>query len=314
MEGRDAEPSNGASSPPTSLLLTPDETLTFTWTREKDLPKATLSAYNSSNNTVLTFKVKTTAPKRYHVRPPHGFVRPGETASILLSMAARDTASLWWDAVDSKGEQIKTEDKFQVQFAVVPESFASQFLQGDVDEKEVMKSIQNLWKELGELDKAQQKKRITSKRLTTKFEFPMNLSSTVAPRNLPAPAGAGHGSVASPTPAADLAARANKDHVPGSPEAIFSELTALRRKYDDLVAYTVVLSGERDFLNQELEEVQGKLQKEVGKRQHAADGEERPAASRESTEVKQKEPTVGFSFVQVLVVGLVAFIFGRVFS
>ena len=39
---------------------------------------------------------------------------------------------------------------------------------------------------------------------------------------------------------------------PGSPEAIFAELSALRKKYDDLVAYTVNLTGDRDYLNNEL--------------------------------------------------------------
>lgn len=307
-----------AENPPTSLVLTPDKTLTFAWSGETDVPKATLSAYNTSkNNTILAFKVKTTAPKRYIVRPPQGFVRPGETASILLSMVQRDADNLWKDAVATNGEQVKCDDKFQVQFAVIPNEFYSKHLNTDMDDKTVNSSIQNLWKSLAEQDKEQQRKTITSQRLTTRFEFPMNLATpAVAPSNYPALGGAVPGGATSPTPAADLAARPNKDHVPGSPEAIFSELTALRKKYDDLVAYTVVLSGERDFLNQELEEVQVKLQKEVEKHQQAANGEEADHTGTEGAEVKKQnnDSAVGFSFVQLLVVALVAFILGRVFS
>ena len=34
------------------------------------------------SNTAVTFKVKTTAPKRYHVQPTSGIIAPHQTADI----------------------------------------------------------------------------------------------------------------------------------------------------------------------------------------------------------------------------------------
>lgn len=40
--------------------------------------------------------------------------------------------------------------------------------------------------------------------------------------------------------------------MPGTPEAMFAEIVTLRKKYDDLVAFTVNLTAERDSLSADL--------------------------------------------------------------
>jgi len=40
--------------------------------------------------------------------------------------------------------------------------------------------------------------------------------------------------------------------MPGTPEAMFAEIVALRKKYDDLVAFTVNLTAERDSISLDL--------------------------------------------------------------
>merc|ERR1711865_134041 len=48
--------------------------------------------------------------------------------------------------------------------------------------------------------------------------------------------------------------------MPGTPEAMFAEIVALRKKYDDLVAFTVNLTAERDSLSADLAVANSSLQ------------------------------------------------------
>ena len=48
----------------------------------------------------IIYKVKTTKPKRYVVRPPQGVILPGEKAEIFLTMVPADALKLWNDAVN----------------------------------------------------------------------------------------------------------------------------------------------------------------------------------------------------------------------
>jgi hypothetical protein len=89
-----------------SLGLKPSTSLTFKWENEGDVPKAVLSATNAGGY-YIAYKVKTTKPKRYVVRPPQGIVLPDGTADIQLTMVPGDASSLWAEAVDrsrSNGE------------------------------------------------------------------------------------------------------------------------------------------------------------------------------------------------------------------
>eukprot|EP01118_Nematostelium_gracile_P003356 TRINITY_DN13844_c0_g1_i1.p1 TRINITY_DN13844_c0_g1~~TRINITY_DN13844_c0_g1_i1.p1 ORF type:complete len:272 (-),score=67.53 TRINITY_DN13844_c0_g1_i1:11-826(-) len=67
----------------------------------------TLNLQNISNNP-LTYKIKTTAPKRYIVRPNIGLLQPGESVEIQVSITPSK----------DKPEDLKKRDKFLVQ--VIP--------------------------------------------------------------------------------------------------------------------------------------------------------------------------------------------------
>jgi hypothetical protein len=141
---------------------------------------------------------------------------------------------------------------------------------------------------LTDQDKKSEKKQIKSQRLTTKFDFPSELATK---------------STAPVKPAADPSK--------SSPDAIFSDISALRKKYDDMVAYSVVLTGERDYLTGELEEAKQRIQRLEKDIKSLQTGE----SANTTVQQKKKEDTaVGFSFVQVMVMILVAFILGRVLS
>jgi len=54
----------------------------------------------------------------------------------------------------------------------------------------------------------------------------------------------------------------------GSPDVVFSELQALRKKYDDVIAYTVHLTAERDNLIAQNDENRRELNREIARRKN----------------------------------------------
>jgi vesicle-associated membrane protein-associated protein A len=57
-----------------------------------------------------------------------------------------------------------------------------------------------------------------------------------------------------------------------APEVILSELTALRKKYDALVEYTVTLTTERDTIVNQLDTLQRELNKEKSRKKDSTSG------------------------------------------
>jgi vesicle-associated membrane protein-associated protein A len=101
-----------------------------------------------------------------------------------------------------------------------------------------------------------------------------------------------------------------------SPEAIFSELQGLRKKYDAVVEYTVHLTAERDAIVEQLD----KANKELGRaRKGDSDSGDRGGGNGSETKLKgdsdvEKVVTSGFSAVVVLIVAIVAFVVGKFIS
>jgi len=108
---------------------------------------------------------------------------------------------------------------------------------------------------------------------------------------------------------------------PGSeglmPEQQFKDNANLRKKYDELVAFSVNLTAERDILNNALEQAKRDLNREMAARMSAEDNAVQ-APSRSSTRSKSasdaeetKKTKSGFSFFQLLVVATIMFFVGR---
>lgn len=292
--------------PQAHLIMDPEKALTFTWSYPQDPvlreqairqspPKTVLKARNPDSKTVVAFKVKTTAPKRYVVRPPQGFVRPGEEATIVMSMVIKDSMELA-DKLHS-GETVdeaKT-NKFLVQFTDVEEDFYSQKLE-DANDKDVASALSSMW---GEVDK----KKITSVKLTTKFNMAPGTEKKTGDRQLPLSDDSANDDIF-------MKGKNTKDpsYAKGSQEgAIFAELSALRKKYDDLVAYTVVLTGERDYLNNECQIMKDKLELEVASKRT----EENSGGGTESQVVSKPETTSSMTLlIQAFAIALIAFVAG----
>jgi len=255
-------------------------------------------------------KVKTTAPKRYVVRPPQGCIEPGQEASIKLTMVQKDAENLWREAEEERGE-LNCEDKFLVQTSVVDSDYFKTELMNK-DDKAIGTSLQKLWKVLGDEDKKLapgEKKAIKSSKLQTVFVFPSDISTQPEVPILKSSTTSSSSTTSTsstskmgmPAPSSPLRSSPH-----GSAEAVFAELSALRKKYDDLVAYTVVLTGERDFLQQEVDDKGVSLRK--------AEAESSRSSGSDTTVTKASESASGFSFIHLIAVALIAFIIGRLIA
>lgn len=276
-----------------ALTLTPNETLTFEWgpgvNVQKNPPKTILTADlpEGESQQPVIYKVKTTAPKRYVVKPPQGVVMPGQRARIMLTMVVKDAVDLLNKSNRGLPMEDEMKDKFLVQSAAITDAYYKEHL-ADKDDKTVANTLSTLWPDLTARDKAapRDKKVISSSRLTTNFNFAER--PTIDPN----------------------ADRADATQAPpGSPEAIFAELSALRKKYDQLVTYTVVLTGEREYLNNELTTVKNKLERELA----AARDADKDANTKDGADATKgaKVESHGFSIFVVLLAALAAFLGGR---
>jgi type II secretory pathway component GspD/PulD (secretin) len=91
-----------------------------------------------------------------------------------------------------------------------------------------------------------------------------------------------------------------------TPEQMFSEITSLRRKYDELVSFSVNLTAERDILNNTLEQTKRDLNREMAARAALENGSGRQTLNRG----KKDGSKSGYSLKSVLVIALSTYLFG----
>jgi len=263
------------------------------------------------------YKIKTTAPKRYLVRPNQGLLAPGGAQTVDIILVERDHIALRDDS--AKGAEAEEKDKFLVQTTAVQ----SDLLQGWADKppEEKSEKIISLWSSVD-------KKAITGRRLKVRFTRPAVNDTTLGAEKSGKDAPARATSSTSQWEAnkqnvkAQVAAGATPPTISSmdNPEAIYTEVTNLRKKYDDLVAFTVNLTAERDMLNNELGETKRDLQREVVMRlsleNKAGEGlrqrKKTPGDEKgQDTSSKKENSSKGFSLFQVLLVALICFFIGR---
>jgi uncharacterized membrane protein len=98
--------------------------------------------------------------------------------------------------------------------------------------------------------------------------------------------------------------RSNADKM--SPEQLHEEVATLRRKYDELVAFSVNLTAERDILNNTLEQTKRDLNREMATRT-ALEKQGLKVGSR-SQDSKSNKSRGGVSTKTLLIVAVVAFL------
>lgn len=243
---------------PDGLEVSPDDELSFILSPKEATPKAILTLkYPSggSQGEAIAFKVKTTQPRRYLVRPNQGLLLPGQTEQIQILLVEKDKVSLW-QSYERLGQSAldSSKDKFLVQSCTVsPE----EKLNASDYEK-----LSNFWTKVMSntsshgVFNTKLPVRLIAKNNEAEIRVPAS-SAAAAPA---AAATSRSASKAMPKPASSV-----KDPSSMTIDQLRAELTNLRGKYDELVSFSVNLTAERDILNNTLEQTKRELNKYVYK-------------------------------------------------
>ncbi len=208
-----------------ALKLCPNDTITLMLS-EKCQARAFLQIRNDSDSAVV-FKIKTTTPERYLVKPNHGVISKGEKVEVSIVIAkVRKRALLAEHKIHGS---LKSNDKFLVQSRLLDETTKDKLV--SVTPAEQANIIANLFT-------LADKPSINARKLLVSLVCTDNEYSTLAcEKNYVQ------------TPIKPM----TSPPIPSTPEAMFGEIVSLRNKYDDLVTFTLNLTAERDVLSRELQ-------------------------------------------------------------
>ncbi|DBA04953.1 TPA: hypothetical protein N0F65_006955 [Lagenidium giganteum] len=143
-------------APNSSVILEPADSLTFQLQAQTS-PHAVLTIRNASDERKIAFKVKTTRPLRYLVRPNQGMLGPNGSASIMIILQQKDCDELL--RLDSSERQLSN-DKFLVQSIYIDDSFY---------ELAKTKSTKELADELATVLARTDKENLSNKKLRCRF-------------------------------------------------------------------------------------------------------------------------------------------------
>ena len=252
-------------------------------------PVATLKIKNNIGEKIA-FKIKTTEPKRYLVRPNQDVLAEDDECTVKIILQRRERSALVKD--HSNGNQPPSPDKFLVQTTTID----SQFYQvvRDSNVKAQTSSMQQMWK-------TKDRKDIQNTKLQCSFEFPKmspvkSMAEGAAPFATPVGAGA----------------------APGQEEsAEATTLIGLRQKYHELVQFTVQLTAERDHFKTLAKDAKKELKlfrENVGAAR--SDAVEKLGESLDGS--GERRPTVrsssGFSLWHILLAAIMSFLFARLIA
>jgi MSP (Major sperm protein) domain len=232
-------------------------------------------------------QVKTTQPRRYLVRPNQGLLPPKGTEQISILLVDKDKQALLqsYERLGQSGLD-HSKDKFLVQSCAVGANFAAK---ATVDSTELYDALTSMWNSVTAGGSSTQ---VYNKKLNVRH----TVQESSGPKSVPA---------ASVPPAKlDHTPASNMDKM--SQEQLVTELSNLRRKYDELVSFSVNLTAERDILSNTLEQTKRDYNREMAARSAL---ENKVGGSGSSGGSKAGRSMTGL-LLQLLVVGLACFLSG----
>jgi len=180
------------------------------------------------------------------VRPNQGLIQPGGSESVQILLVEKDKNSLL-QSYNRLGQAAldHSKDKFLVQSCVVSADFVRDYNSSTDDAYD---KLSGLWAS------------ITSSAAHTIANKKLHVRHTVSATEAEIPVASGGGGVEMPP----------KHVVAGNVQdmtndQLLNEVTNLRRKYDELVNFSVNLTAERDILNNTLEQTKRDLNRELAK-------------------------------------------------
>lgn len=191
------------------------------------------------------------------VRPNQGLIAPGQSEEVQILLVEKDKKALL-QSFQNLGQKTldHAKDKFLVQSCQVTMAFANEYAAAG---EEAYDKLSSMWAT------------VTSSSATTTAS-----NSPAAPNTSPVinkklhvrhvvqeEPGSLKGSI---MPATAAAATSSLPVESMTTDQLTAELTNLRRKYDELVAFSVNLTAERDILNNTLEQTKRDLNRELNKK------------------------------------------------
>lgn len=225
--------------------------------------------------------MKTTQPRRYLVRPNQGLIAPGGRETISIILVDKDKQVLL-QSYDRLGQSAldHSKDKFLVQSSAVSQDFSKQYNTTE-NAKETSDALTSMWNAVSSSGNAN----IFNKKLHV--------------RHVVQDASSGVGAAPKATVPARHDTATTIENM--TPEQMSHEVVTLRRKYDELVAFSVNLTAERDILNNTLEQTKRDLNKEMSARASLE--------TRGNVGVKKSSSLLA-TLVPLLIVALSAFVMG----
>lgn len=230
-----------------------------------------------SNNTHTQKQVKTTQPRRYLVRPNQGIVTPNSTETISILLVDKDRQVLY-STYERLGQSAldHSKDKFLVQSCAVSEDFSGMFRneprgEGGQYKKELVEALTGMWN--GVASGSGNSVPVFNKKLHVRHVVDdaavgagggSDVGLGGAARGIPSATGGAGGTSSNFQRNTTNNNTSTKDMTPSQ---LNNEVEAIRRKYDELVAFSVNLTAERDILNNTLEQTKRDLNREMASRQ-----------------------------------------------
>lgn len=233
---------------------------------------------------LFSTQVKTTQPRRYLVRPNQGLIAPGtsETISILLVEKDKQILLQSYERLGQSGLD-HSKDKFLVQSCTVDKAFAAK--KGG-DQTELYDALTAMWNS------------VTSGGSTTPVHNKkLHVRHVVVQESSDRSAGA--------PPKLEKTSHSNLKDM--NPEQLATELSGLRRKYDELVSFSVNLTAERDILSNTLEQTKRDYNREMAARS-ALENKQGGGSARGGSGKGGKSG--GASMFQLIFIGLACFLAG----
>jgi len=204
----------------------------------------------------LAFKVKTTQPRRYLVRPNQGLIAPGGSEKVAIMLVEKDKNSLL-QSYERLGQSAldHAKDKFLVQSCTVSPSFSSKFMDEKntgSDNSALYEALNTMWSSAGSSGN-----KLENKKLHVRLVVKDGNNSQ---------GGGGKSLTAAQASMLKPHETSQEDVESMTPPQLFAEIASLRKKYDELVSFSVNLTAERDILNNTLEQTKRELNKEVASR------------------------------------------------
>ena len=213
--------------------------------------------------------MKTTQPRRYLVRPNQGIITAGKTEEVQILLVEKDKNSLYQSFLRlGQAALDNCKDKFLVQSTFVRPS--DSLSGGDYD------GLTEFWTKLASNPNDPSMPVIANKKLTVIHTGIAAEGS--ADRGGIVPAGAG----------------------------TETELEQMKKKYDELVAFSVNLTAERDVLNNTLEQTKRDLNRYMAK----AAAKDNSGGTAGERSVGSTGGSSGFSFFTVLTIAFIFWVAG----